>query len=84
MRTPALDAISRDVRRRTRGDAKSDLPMKVLGGYNLGPRGELLREKVDTNKPGDYGADPLGNGMFKMVPSGDIVNHEERNRRLKK
>jgi hypothetical protein len=30
----------------------------------------------------DYGADPLGNGMFKMVPSGDIVNFEERNKRL--
>lgn len=32
----------------------------------------------------DYGADPLGNGKFKMVPSGDIVDLEERNRRLKK
>lgn len=31
----------------------------------------------------DYGADPLENGMFKMVPSGDIVNLEERNKRLK-
>lgn len=30
----------------------------------------------------DYGADPLGNGQFKMVPSGDIVNWEERERRL--
>ncbi len=30
----------------------------------------------------DYGCDPLGNGKFKMVPSGDIVDFEERNRRL--
>lgn len=31
---------------------------------------------------GDYGADPLGDGTFRMVPSGDIVSFEERNRRL--
>jgi len=30
----------------------------------------------------DTGCDPLGNGKFKMVPSGDIVDFEERNRRL--
>ena len=30
----------------------------------------------------DIGCDPLGNGQFRMVPSGDIVDHEERNRRL--
>ena len=33
---------------------------------------------------GDYGADPIGDGMFRMVPSGDIVDFEERNRRLAK
>lgn len=32
---------------------------------------------------GDYGSDPIGNGKFKMVPSGDIVDFEERQRRLK-
>lgn len=31
---------------------------------------------------GDYGADPIGDGRFRMVPSGDIVDFEERNRRL--
>jgi hypothetical protein len=41
-------------------------------------------EHIDLNKKGDYGADPLGNGKFKMIPSGDIVDFEERNRRLKK
>ena len=32
----------------------------------------------------DYGSDPIGNGMFRMVPSGDIVNREERDKRLPK
>jgi hypothetical protein len=32
----------------------------------------------------DYGADPLGDGKFRMVPSGDIVDFEERQRRLRK
>lgn len=30
----------------------------------------------------DYGSDPIGDGTFRMVPSGDIVTFEERNRRL--
>jgi hypothetical protein len=30
----------------------------------------------------DTGADPIGDGTFKMYPSGDIVDFEERNRRL--
>ena len=38
--------------------------------------------KIDLTSKKDYGADPLGNGMFKMVPSGDIVDYEERMRRL--
>jgi len=32
----------------------------------------------------DYGCDPLPDGKFRMVPSGDIVDFEERNRRLPK
>ena len=39
--------------------------------------------KIDTTTPGDYGADPLGDGTFRMVPSGDIVDYDERCRRLK-
>jgi len=31
----------------------------------------------------DYGADPIGDGTFKMVPSGDIVDYTERCKRLK-
>ena len=37
---------------------------------------------VDTSRAGDYGADPIGDGTFRMVPSGDIVDMSERNRRL--
>jgi len=38
---------------------------------------------MKSNTPADYGADPLGDGKFKMVPSGDIVGREERDSRLK-
>jgi len=45
-----------------------------------------LRENIDLNTLCDYGSDPLGeiDGVFKwkMIPSGDIVELEERNRRL--
>ncbi len=30
----------------------------------------------------DTGADPVGDGTFKMYPSGDIVDFDERNKRL--
>ena len=41
-----------------------------------------LRRPIDVRRPGDYGADPIGDGTFRMVPSGDIVDLAERNRRL--
>ena len=41
-----------------------------------------VSRKADTSRAGDYGADPIGDGTFRMVPSGDIVGVEERNRRL--
>lgn len=40
------------------------------------------REKIDTSHPGDWGCDPLGDGTFRMVPSGDVVGPEEMHRRL--
>ena len=57
----------------------------VFGCYEL-DRVTLtpIRRTVDVSTPGDYGADPIGNGMFRMVPSGDIVSFEERERRLGK
>lgn len=39
---------------------------------------------VDATRAGDYGADPIGDGNFRMVPSGDIVDYAERCRRLEK
>lgn len=60
--------------------------MTVLDGYDLDMDngGKLLRKHIDTKAPGDHGADPVGDGTFRMVPSGDIVSLEERNKRLKR
>lgn len=59
-----------------------DVPM-VLGGYKLNRHTLALQhEYVDTTKLGDYGADPVGDGTFRMVPSGDVVDYAERTRRL--
>ncbi len=30
----------------------------------------------------DYGFNPLGNGKYKMIPSGDIVDAVERDKRI--
>lgn len=38
--------------------------------------------EVIAIKPGDHGCDPLGDGTYRMVPSGDVVSHEEKCRRL--
>ena len=43
-----------------------------------------LIRPVIQRKTEDYGADPLGYSIFRMVPSGDIVDRDERNRRLSK
>lgn len=59
--------------------------MTVLGGYRLDMdnHGHLVDETMPDRIPGkDYGADPIGDGTFRMVPSGDVVTFEERNRRL--
>jgi len=59
-----------------------EVPM-VLGGYEL-DRKNLVPVRPALNlAPGDYGCDPLGGGMFRMVPSGDIVDAAEKERRLK-
>lgn len=41
-----------------------------------------LAKTVDLRRTGDHGSDPMGDGMFRMVPSGDIVDLAERNKRL--
>jgi hypothetical protein len=54
-----------------------------FAGYEIEvPSGNIQRETVDLTKSEDHGCDPLGDGRFRMVPSGDIVDQEERNRRL--
>lgn len=61
---------------------KDTRPTSALG-YPLDPDTLLpIRQTVDLHAPGDYGADPIGDGTFRMVPSGDIVDFAERNRRL--
>jgi hypothetical protein len=54
--------------------------------------GTMINDRItprqdDTTKPEvreDDRADPVENGMFRMMPSGDIVDLAERNRRLVK
>lgn len=46
-------------------------------------------QRIATTAPGDYGADPIGPGddgvfRWRMVPSGDIVDKAEHDRRLKR
>lgn len=41
-----------------------------------------IREHVELSRVGDYGCDPIGDGTYRMVPSGDIVDYDEMRRRL--
>lgn len=70
---------------RRKSDKMRDQARPEAVGYEL-DRETLTptRRVIDTSAPGDYGADPIGDGLFRMVPSGDIVDFEERNRRLKR
>ena len=43
-----------------------------------------ITQTIDLMAPGDYGCDPVGDGTFKMVPSGDIVSLNEMRKRLHK
>jgi hypothetical protein len=61
-----------------------DMDRPTVLGYEL-DRVTLtpIRRTVPAHVTGkDYGADPLGDGTFRMVPSGDIVDMAERTRRL--
>ena len=54
---------------------------KRLMAESMGlPSDTYIRRVI--SKPGDYGSDPLGDGRFRMVPSGDIVDWAERCKRL--
>ena len=41
-----------------------------------------VSQKIDLYSNNDYGADPIGDGTYKMIPSGDTVSLTERNKRL--
>ena len=45
-------------------------------------RGTTVLRPTATRRDGDYGCDPMGDGTYRMVPSGDIVDEAERARRL--
>lgn len=66
-----------------KSDSLRDMDQPQALGYDL-DRNTLLPVKrhVNTQATGDYGADPIGDGTFRMVPSGDIVDYDERCRRL--
>jgi hypothetical protein len=66
-----------------RYDSKTGEPLTALG-YQLDELGRPIRSAVAIKTAGDYGADPLGDGTFRMVPSGDVVDYAERCRRLTK
>ncbi len=58
-------------------------PLVVLGGYEIASDGGIMRNNVPPRVEGkDYGSDPIGDGMVRMVPSGEIVTAEEAIRRL--
>jgi len=62
-----------------------DMENPSVLGYELDRKTLTPKRKIiEVLAPGDYGADPLPDGRFRMVPSGDVVGFEERNRRLSK
>jgi hypothetical protein len=66
-----------------KSDLLRNMETPTVLGYEL-DRQTLtpVRRPINTSNPGDYGCDPLGDGTFRMVPSGDIVDYQERCRRL--
>ena len=51
--------------------------------FDVGPEGTRIVRGTLPKYPGtDYGCDPLQDGTFRMVPSGDIVSCEEKELRL--
>ncbi len=68
--------LERDVREFLRtGKGQKQMMAESVGMEYIASR-PIARVDVD------YGADPIGDGMYRMVPSGDIVDYEERMRRL--
>lgn len=60
-----------------------DMETPMVLGYELDRKTLTpIRRYIDLNRKGDHGADPIGDGTFRMVPSGDIVDYSERCKRL--
>ena len=68
-----------------KSDRLRDMDTPTVLSYEL-DRATLtpIRRLVDITRQDDYGADPIGDGKFRMVPSGDVVDYAERCRRLEK
>lgn len=62
----------------TTGEGQKRLMYESAGITYLPPQ---LIKRWEPGDP-DYGADPVGDGTFRMVPSGDVVDSGERTRRL--
>ena len=54
---------------------------KELMATSVGMPANTYTRTVKTKSGGDHGSDPLGNGMHRMVPSGDIVTTAEMMKR---
>jgi len=69
--------------KRKQSDRLRDMDTPTVMGYEL-DRETLtpIRRPLPPMNGRDIGSDPIGNGTFKMFPSGDIVDFAERNRRL--
>lgn len=66
-----------------KSDYLRNMDRPTVLGHELDPKTLTpIKRAIDTTTPGDYGADPLGDGTFRMVPSGDVVDLAERTRRL--
>lgn len=72
--------------RKERGSMETklrDMEYPSVLGYALN-RDTLTPIRVQIRvSSGDYGRDPIGDGRFRMVPSGDVVTFEESENRLK-
>lgn len=67
---------------------KYDFDHTTADGQKRLMRRSVGQPEIDESVPirivpgADYGFDPVGNGRFRLVPSGDIVDLAERKRRL--
>ena len=63
-------------------DRLRDQEHPTVLGYELDRQTLTPIRRAIPRRQGDYGCDPLGDGSYRMVPSGDIVDYAERCRRL--